>query len=263
MYLIQLLEEFTRPEPLRNHNQRLTILFIATGSGKCICNGEPVTLRDQAIYTGFADCFQQVTIDEGTTGYRLTIDPLKWETGGFVETRTSLRLTAESCEEIDWLMRRIEKRSRLKEKSNIEIVHTYISLLLLHLRSETQDEGVFVSMNRKGALLKGFFGLLEEDYRTGKTVDYYADKLCVTPKHLTNVIKDGSGFPTSYHIHQRIILQARRMARISGASLKEIAGELGYEDFAAFSKLFKRITGQNFSVYKSNLKLFIHHYKNR
>ena len=87
-----------------------------------------------------------------------------------------------------------------------------------------------------------------------KTVDYYADKLCVSPKHLTNVIKLESGYPTSYHINQRIVFEAKRIVRTSGASLKQIAYELGYEDTAAFSKLFKRVTGENFSTYKCNLK---------
>jgi AraC family transcriptional activator of pobA len=244
--------------------ERLSILFIAKGGGRCRQGGEGIVLQERTVYTGMADCFQEFEIDKGTIGYLVSINPHKLEMvlenvtvaykGLFAIRRPCLRLDAELTEEMDWLMTRIFRKGRSKEKYSIEIVHKYVSLLLLHLQSEIEDELVLVSMNRKGILIKGFFTLLEEAFMTARAVDYYAEKLFVSPKHLTNVIKLESGYPTSYHISQRIVLEAKRMVQASGASLKQIAYELGYEDVAAFSKLFKRVTGENFSAYKCNLK---------
>lgn len=246
------------------NNQRLSILFVVKGGGKCRKGGEVIMLQDKTVYTGIADCFQEFEIDEDAIGYLVRINPHKLETVVdpvtvaykvlFAIHRPCLRLDTELAEEMDWLMTRILKKGRSKEKYSIEIVHKYVSLLLLHLRSGIEDDLVLVSMNRKGMLLKGFFALLEEAFMTARTVDYYAEKLCVSPKHLTNVIKLESGYPTSYHISQRVVLEAKRMVQASGASLKQIAYELGYEDVAAFSKLFKRVTGENFSAYKCHLK---------
>lgn len=251
----------TWSRPIR---ERLSILFIVKGSGKCLHRGEVIDLQDKTIYTGFSDCFRQFDIGEGTIGYLLGINlqnltkvfenvTVVYE-GLFAANRPYFRLDAESAEEMNWIVTRIVKEAGSKERSRIEIVHRYISILLLYLRSQLKDELVLVSMNRKGILIKDFFSLLEEAFMTAKTVDYYAGKLCVTAKHLSSVIKMESGYPTSYHINQRIVLEAKRMAQTSGACLKEIAYELGYEDVSAFSKLFKRIAGQTFSDYKCHLK---------
>ena len=140
-----------------------------------------------------------------------------------------------------------------RHSSVLEGMQNLIGKLVIGL--DLKDKMVIVSNNRKGVLTRDFFVLLEEEFATARTVDYYADKLCVSPKHLSNVIKMESGYPTSWHINQRIVVEAKRMAQASGASLKQIAYALGYEDVAAFSKLFKRVTGENFSTFKSHLKL--------
>lgn len=245
----------------------LSILFVQKGGGVCRRGNEVLLLEERTVYTGLADCFRQFELYEGTTGYLIAIDLDRLGSlldsvtiafkDIFVIHRPCLRLGAESVDEMDWLVSRILKKMRLEQRHRTEIVQKYVSLLLLHLSSEIKDEWVLVSMDRKRILIKDFFALLEDEFVTGKTVDYYADKLSVTAKHLTNVIKTESGYPTSYHINQRIVAEAKRIVQATGASLKQIAYELGYDDTAAFSKLFKRVSGENFSSYKHNLRLAV------
>ena len=249
----------------RTIKDHLTILFILKGGGQCLHRGKVIALEDNTVYIGSVNCFQQFEIEEDTTGYLLNINRQKLTMllenvtvvyeGLFSVNRPHLRLDAESADEMNWVVTRILKEAASKERCNLELVYRYASLFLFYLRSQLTDELVLVSMNRKGTLIKGFFTLLEDAFMTAKTVEYYAGKLCVTAKHLTNVIKMESGYPTSYHINQRVVLEAKRMAQASGACLKQIAYELGYEDVSAFSKLFKRVAGETFSVYKGNLKL--------
>jgi len=265
---VESLEEIAARQPMltctRATREWLSILFIVKGNGKCVHQGELLILEGKTVYTGFGNCFQQFDIGKETIGYLLGVNPKKLATSFesinvvyeelFTINRPCIHLDAESAEEVNWIVTRILRGVRSRERYNIEIVHKYVSLLLLYLKAQLRDKLVLVSMNRKGMLLKGFFSLLEDAFMTAKTVDYYADKLCVTAKHLTNVIKTESGYPTSYHINQRIVLEAKRMATASGACLKQIAYELGYEDVSAFSKLFKRVAGETFSNYRCNLK---------
>ena len=58
-----------------------------------------------------------------------------------------------------------------------------------------------------------------------------------------NASKLQPGHPVSYHIHQRIILEAKRLLYHSSKSIKEIAGELGYDDYSYFTRLFVKTTG--------------------
>lgn len=240
----------------------LSLLFVLKGSGTCLRGGEVLRLEERTVYTGVSGCFRQFKLVDGTTGYLVTINPNQLGAilenvtvaykGLFSSSRSCVRLDAETAEEMNWLITKIIKRT--KEKHRFEIIQKYVSLILLYLKAEIKDELLLVSMNRNGVLIKDFFALLEDGFMTARTVDYYADKLCVSPKYLTSVIKSESGYPTSYHIHKRIVFEAKRIVQASGASLKEIAYELGYEDVAAFSKLFKRVSGETFSSYKCSLK---------
>ena len=268
MITIASLEELASRQTLtpdtRMIRERLSILFMAKGSGRCRQGGEVLVLTGKTVYTGGSDCFRQFELEKDAAGYLIAVDPEKLGTifegvtisykDLFALNGLCLPLDDESVEEMNWLVTRIVKKAGSKENYKLEIVQKYVSLLMLQLKSKIKDELVQVSMSRKGMLIKDFFSLLEDTFMKAKTVDYYAGKLCVSPKHLTNVIKLESGHPTSYHINQRIVFEAKRIARTSGASLKQIAYELGYEDAAAFSKLFKRVTGENFSSYKCNLK---------
>jgi AraC-like DNA-binding protein len=83
-----------------------------------------------------------------------------------------------------------------------------------------------------------------------KMVAEYAEELSVSPNHLNEIVKKVSGFPASHHIRQRVLLEAKRLAAYSGASMKEIAYSLGFEDIAHFSKFFKNLSGSNFTSYK-------------
>ena len=265
---IKSLEQISTPSTTSSSShsirERLSILFIIKGNGNCLHKGKVIDLEDKTIYTGSSSCFQQFNVGEGSIGYLLGINPQHLTSvfesvavvyeGLFAANRPGFSLDAESVEEMNWVVTRILKEAKSKEAFRMDIAHKYVSLLLLYLKSQLKNELICVSMNRKGTLIKGFFALLEEAFMTAKTVDYYAGKLCVTAKHLSSVIKMESGYPTSYHINQRIVLEAKRMTQVSGACLKEIAYELGYEDVSAFSKLFKRVTGETFSDYKCHLK---------
>lgn len=54
--------------------------------------------------------------------------------------------------------------------------------------------------------------------------------------YLNECVKNITGFSVSYHIQQRIILEAKRMLFYTNKSIKEIAIELGYDDYPYFSK---------------------------
>jgi len=56
-------------------------------------------------------------------------------------------------------------------------------------------------------------------------------------------IRSTTGHAVSYHIQQRIVLQAKRMLRYSNQTVKEIAFALGYEDYPYFTRLFKKVAG--------------------
>lgn len=139
-----------------------------------------------------------------------------------------------------------------------EIMRSLLRTFLLYLTRQTEKATLQVSQSRSMELVKKFMLLLEKNFASRKMVIDYADELAVTPNYLNEVVKRVSGHPASYHIQQRIALEAKRQAGFEALSMKEVAFSLGFQDMAHFSKYFKRVVGINFTDYKKNYTSQLH-----
>ncbi len=81
--------------------------------------------------------------------------------------------------------------------------------------------------------------LIEQFYKNEKLAKFYAEKLNVSPKHLNRIAKMTLNKTTTDLIIERVILEAKRLIVHSDSSLSLIGHNLGYEDYAYFSRLFK------------------------
>lgn len=98
-----------------------------------------------------------------------------------------------------------------------------------------------------------FENLLEEDFKTSKSVSDYAAKMFISPKHLNRVTNKIVGKSASRILLDRVLLEAKRMLVNSSKNLGEIANELGYDDYAYFSHMFKKNTGMTPSQFLKTL----------
>lgn len=71
---------------------------------------------------------------------------------------------------------------------------------------------------------------------------FYANELCISEVYLNEAVKKCSGMTPTEWIAMTIILEAKRLLRSTSLSVKEVAHELGFEDHAYFSRLFKKNT---------------------
>jgi AraC family transcriptional activator of pobA len=76
-----------------------------------------------------------------------------------------------------------------------------------------------------------------------KSPTAYAKKLNISTPYLNECVKNATGFSVSYHIQQRVILEAKRLLYHSAQSVKEISAALGYDDYPYFSRLFTKTVG--------------------
>jgi AraC family transcriptional activator of pobA len=87
-----------------------------------------------------------------------------------------------------------------------------------------------------------FKSALEKTFTTIKSPGEYARSLNISTSYLNECIKAVTGQSVSHHIQQRVILEAKRMLYHTSKSVKEIAGELGYDDYSYFTRLFVSVT---------------------
>ena len=74
-------------------------------------------------------------------------------------------------------------------------------------------------------------------------VAFYADKLCLTPKYLSRLVKSASGKSAPEWIDTYIILEAKNMLKYSDIPIKEIVNRLHFPNQSTFHKFFKAHTG--------------------
>jgi AraC-like DNA-binding protein len=98
-------------------------------------------------------------------------------------------------------------------------------------------------LSRSEQVTKSFREALAHHFTALKRPADYAGKLNLSTTYLNECVKTTTGQPVSYHIQQRVILEAKRLIYHSDRSLKEVAAAVGYDDYAYFSRLFTKIAG--------------------
>ena len=104
--------------------------------------------------------------------------------------------------------------------------------------------------NRREEYFAKFITLLSNNFKRERTVGFYAEQMCVTPKYLSLLIKEFSGKSAAEWIDYYVITEAKTLLRYSTMSIQEVAYELSFSSQSFFGKYFKNLTGMSPSEYK-------------
>ena len=85
--------------------------------------------------------------------------------------------------------------------------------------------------------------LLDRHFREHRPVQSYADTMGLTAGQLSRICREVLGMSSLDVINARLLHEAQRDLVYTSSSIKQLAGELGFEDDAYFSRFFKRHTG--------------------
>lgn len=117
----------------------------------------------------------------------------------------------------------------------------YIESTRLYMGDEVLE---MVKLNTYSEKFQQFERLIEENYKTEKAASQYADWLYISPKHLNRITQNMVNKTTTDIILERVFLEAKRELITQKFSFSEIASDLGYVDYAYFSRLFKKKCGE-------------------
>lgn len=131
------------------------------------------------------------------------------------------------------------------------VQHLIVSLLYnLKYIHEHTCKSTPARLSRQEELFRRFIALVNQHSKHERNVNFYADKLCLTPHYLSSVIRETSGQTVMQWINQAVILEAKVLLKHSDLLVFQISDELNFPNPSFFSKFFKRMTGMTPAEYQ-------------
>jgi AraC-like DNA-binding protein len=131
------------------------------------------------------------------------------------------------------------------------LYHTfYIFLYEVYGLSKKYAVPILHHVTRKENLVKNFTQLVQKQFRSQRNVNTYAVQLSITPKYLTETVKEITGKTAGEIIDDFVLLEAKLLLDNPALSIAEIADELHFSDQSFFGKYFKRHTSLSPKEYR-------------
>nr|WP_288808350.1 helix-turn-helix domain-containing protein [uncultured Sphingobacterium sp.] len=136
----------------------------------------------------------------------------------------------------------------------LEIIKMTLMLLFYEISAKVSSklERTSAGFERKNRMVMEFLNLASLHFKTNRSVQYYADRLFISRKHLTRIVKDVTGFGPKAILEEIVISEAVILMNVSSMSVKDVMQELNFSDFGTFSKFFKGHLGQSPLLYRSH-----------
>lgn len=133
-----------------------------------------------------------------------------------------------------------------------ELIRNYIGLIIHEALKLQPSDNSPSQKNAAVRIASVFLELLERQFPIEnmgqplalRTAKDYAEALSVHVNYLNSAVKEITGKPTSIHIADRIISEAKALLQHTDWSIAEIAYALGFEYPTYFNNFFKKKTGQ-------------------
>ncbi|QRR00264.1 helix-turn-helix transcriptional regulator [Dyadobacter sandarakinus] len=162
-----------------------------------------------------------------------------------------LLLTDADVAFIEDMLEKIHAEYRSPGEWQQRMLTAWLTVLLTYLSRLYTEQFESSEVSTDKILLKEFHGKIGENFRELHQVSEYAGLLHVSAGYLSEVVKAQSGRPAIAHIHERLVLESRRLLFHTRHSSKEIAFELGFSDASYFNRFFKRETNLTPAEYRA------------
>lgn len=156
-----------------------------------------------------------------------------------------INVSDDKFEDLMSYYRFIHKESKQESRYQTEIIRSIFYALILEIITEYEKMfSTEAAQNiRANDLSDRFFRLLAANHKSHRTVQFYADKLNLTPKYLSTVVKRATGRPILDWIHEAILIDAKMLLRATNLTVQEISDQLNFSSPSAFVQFIKCHTG--------------------
>lgn len=245
---------------IRPHRHRALhqVFWIRQGEGSLLGAGGEARFRAPVLHLVPAGQVHGLRFDPASAGHVLTL------TDGFLSgcagligaapmpaTIASLSpgRAAVLAGEMDALFGRLEAAFRSLGPAREAALAGHVLLLFSLLRREAEETAGPGEGGARALLVRRFREAVEQHYRSHAALDFYCDRLGVTPSTLTRACRAVTGRSPAALIHERLLAEARRLLRLGSRNVSGVAYALGFEP-AYFSRFFQRHEGMSPAAYQ-------------
>ncbi len=143
-------------------------------------------------------------------------------------------------------------RATISEQSNphhLEIIRLLTRAFFLgfgYFMHEQESE----EPSRNQQLTQEFIRLVEANYKVHRDLRFYADRMGLTAKYISTIVKLSSGKSATEWIEKYVTLDAITQLHSTSKTVKEIAYDLGFPSQSCFGKYFCRVVGLSPAAYR-------------
>ena len=166
-----------------------------------------------------------------------------------------------SAEEQSWIIdcyhlinRRLNKRSgRYMREATESLVRAFYFEICTLLDARVQPTSQSQTQTRAYTIFDQFIRLVSAHYKNERSVEWYSSEMCLTPKHLSEVVKQVSGRTAGQWITTLVIIEIKSMLTNTSLSIKEITDEMNFPNQSFLGKYFKNVEGISPTDFRRNM----------
>ncbi len=227
-------------------------LFFESGSGKHTIDGKEYEVKSKTIHFISPNHIHHLKLKPNAKGFVCMFKEELFfvhnESSKFIEDielfsnwneNPIIDLLDEDFKELTALLLSINKDFLGEKMKKNEILLMGLKMFLMKASRINGGLGN-VNLDKKKRIITRFLNMVDQNCNKNIPVSYYSKELNITSTYLNRVVNDVYDKSVSDFINERIILEAKRIIRLSSKSIKEISFELGFEDPSYFARFFKK-----------------------
>lgn len=260
--------DFLHIEPLRDrsgphdwrirphsHPDHMQVLLVRSGGGTIWLEDKVMAIPAPGMLVVPAGIVHQIDFEPGTDGYVVTAalgcltlaaasDPRLVEVANhpavYPLSGTGVSIPA-VIDTFEWLHRDFIWSAPGRRTA---IIAQYMRVLVVMLRLYiSHEDPAIAAPDRDHDLLVRYRALLEEHFRSQRSLNFYAGTLAITPTRLNNACKARAGKTASELLYERIVMEAKRYLVYTESSIAQVAHLTGFDDPAYFNRFFTQRVG--------------------